>query len=372
MNPNTYYQHLIDQIKDEIDNLMARASQEGSPSYANTLKINCQGMSDMLSFIRMNPPASEDEPLIEYMSRLNKITLEYRKLTKEQLAISQDESYARSWNSGARSAENLIGIVPAQKAAMNIFLGSNTKGDAVFSDIEKLPHLLIAGLSEKEISCFNTYILTSLLIENSPENLKIILMDSDKSELSRFDEIPHLSVPVIHNLKKAVSTMEWIISETERRMTLIKRSNAEDIHSFNIISTQKLPYVVIMLHDLADFMVTYPQKTEQFICQISENAHMAGVHLIASTCRPSVYVITGLIKKRIPARIAFQVPSQAESRIILDQTGAEDLHGKGDMLYFAPDAFQSTQIQGIQFSQENINQIINETNKTSQKFQDQE
>lgn len=241
---------------------------------------------------------------------------------------------------------------------MNIFLGNNTKGEAVFSDIQKMPHLLIAGLSEKEITCFNMYLLSTLLIENSPENLKIVLIDSDKSELSMFNEISHLSVPVIHNLRKAVGAMEWIISETEHRLNLIKRANTTDIQSFNIIADQKLPHVVIMLHDLADLMVTHSQKTEHFINSITTKAHLAGVHLIASTYRPTVYVITGLIKAKFQTRIAFQVPSQAESRIIIDQTGAEDLNGKGDMLYFAPGAVQATRIQGIQFSQNDIKQIV--------------
>lgn len=252
---------------------------------------------------------------------------------------------------------------------MNIFLGNNSSDEAVFFDIQKMPHVLIAGFSEKEVSGFNAFLLSTLLIENSAEKLKIILMDSDRSELSIFDEIPHLQAPIIHHLKKAVNMMDQVMSETDRRLKLIEKAYAVDIHSFNIITAQSLPHIVVMLHDLADLMITHAQKTETFIHWMTNKAHLAGIHLIISTCRPSVYVITGRIKSRIRTRIAFQVPSEAESKIILDQPGAENLNGKSDMLYFAPDAFQANQIQGIQFSQKDIAHIVNEAKKTHRDFQ---
>ena len=226
-------------------------------------------------------------------------------------------------------------------------LGKGLSGEPVFPDVSKMPHLLVAGATGSGKSVAIHSIIISLLYKNSPETLRFIFIDPKRVELSVYSGLPHLIAPVITEGKKAVSALRWVISEMDRRYETLLRGGFREIKSFNEKNKEgPMPYLIVIIDELADLMTTYGREVEGSVVRLAQMARATGIHLIVSTQRPSVEVITGLIKANITTRVALQVASQIDSRTILDTSGAEKLLGGGDMLLVSADLSKPRRIQG--------------------------
>ena len=236
-----------------------------------------------------------------------------------------------------------------KKSNLSIALGRSVAGDPELIDIKKMPHLLIAGAtgSGKSI-CINGIIL-SLVYQNTPADLRMILVDPKRVEFTPYNGIPHLLAPVVTEPDKTINVLKWLVAEMERRFKVFQESHHRDIDSYNVKppSGEKLPYIVVIIDELADLMAQSANEVEAAIVRLAQMARATGIHLIVATQRPSVDVITGLIKANIATRIAFAVASQIDSRTIIDQSGAEKLLGRGDMLYLSHDFGKPRRIQGV-------------------------
>ncbi|WP_313956986.1 DNA translocase FtsK [Bacillus sp. FJAT-22090] len=243
-------------------------------------------------------------------------------------------------------------------------LGLDLTGKPVTLDLCKMPHGLIAGATGSGKSVFINSLLVSLLYKATPEEVKLLLIDPKMVELAPFNHVPHLISPVITDVKAATAALKWAVEEMERRYQLFAHIGVRDISRYNTLATskrqfaQKLPYIVIVIDELADLMMMAPTEVEDAICRIAQKARACGIHLVLATQRPSVDVITGLIKANIPTRIAFSVSSQIDSRTILDQQGAERLLGRGDMLYQGNGMSSPVRIQGTYVSDDEIEAVI--------------
>ncbi|MFA4999242.1 MAG: DNA translocase FtsK [Parcubacteria group bacterium] len=237
-------------------------------------------------------------------------------------------------------------------------LGKGLSGEPVFPNIAKMPHLLVAGATGSGKSVTIHSIIVSLLYKNSPETLRFIFVDPKRVELSVYSGLPHLIAPVITDGKKAVSALRWAIAEMDKRYEILLRDGSRDIKSFNEKNGgEPMPYLVIVIDELADLMTAYGREVESSIVRLAQMARATGIHLIVSTQRPSVEVITGLIKANITTRIALQVASQIDSRTILDTSGAEKLLGGGDMLLVSSDLSKPRRIQGSYLTDEEIKAV---------------
>lgn len=243
-------------------------------------------------------------------------------------------------------------------------LGLDISGKPIVTDLKKMPHGLIAGATGSGKSvCINT-ILVSLLFKASPEDLKLLLIDPKMVELAPYNRIPHLVSPVITDVKAATAALKWAVEEMERRYELFAHTGVRDINRFNEMAIKhkqyadKLPFIVIIIDELADLMMMSPADVEEAICRIAQKARACGIHLIVATQRPSVDVITGLIKANIPTRIAFSVSSQVDSRTIIDISGAEKLLGRGDMLFLENGSSKPVRLQGTFVSDEEIDLVV--------------
>ena len=245
------------------------------------------------------------------------------------------------------------------KSRLTVALGEDVAGDPVFFDVGKMPHLLIAGTTGSGKSvCINTIIM-SLLYKASPDDVKMILIDPKKVELNIYNGIPHLLVPVVSEPKKAAGSLSWAVSEMERRYGLIEDAGKRNIGEYNKLaeadpSYERLPSIVIIIDELADLMMTAPDDVEDSICRIAQKARAAGMYLIVGTQRPSVDVITGLIKANIPSRIAFRTSNQVDSRTIIDIGSAANLIGMGDMLFAPVGALKPNRVQGAFVSEDDV------------------
>ncbi|MFL6555367.1 MAG: DNA translocase FtsK, partial [Bacillus sp. (in: firmicutes)] len=243
-------------------------------------------------------------------------------------------------------------------------LGLDIAGKPIVTDLKKMPHGLIAGATGSGKSvCINT-ILVSLLFKARPEELKLLLIDPKMVELAPYNRIPHLVSPVITDVKAATAALKWAVDEMERRYELFAHTGVRDINRFNELAMKheqyadKLPFIVIVIDELADLMMMSPADVEEAICRIAQKARACGIHLIVATQRPSVDVITGLIKANIPTRIAFSVSSQVDSRTIIDISGAEKLLGRGDMLFLENGSSKPVRLQGTFVSDEEIDLVV--------------
>ena len=253
---------------------------------------------------------------------------------------------------------------------LGIALGKDIAGVAQVADLCKMPHLLIAGSTGSGKSVCVNSIIMSLLFRSSPEDVKLILIDPKVVELAEYNGIPHLLMPVITEPKKAAGALSSAVQEMERRYHLFAENNVRDIKSFNKLAAtdpmlEKMPYIAIIIDELADLMMVVGKDVEDSICRIAQKARAAGMHLIVATQRPSVDVITGLIKANIPSRIAFAVSSQVDSRTILDGAGAEKLLGMGDMLFMPVGAPKPTRIQGTFVRDEEISRVLDFIKKSA-------
>lgn len=235
----------------------------------------------------------------------------------------------------------------AAKSKLEVALGLDVSGKPIVADIAKMPHVLIAGQTGSGKSvCINSFLI-SLLYRAAPTEVKLILVDPKRVELTRYGDIPHLLSPVIVEPDKVLSALRWIMAEMDRRYKLFAQAGARNIETYNEMSGfQALPYIVLFIDELADIMLFSPVEVEDSITRIAQMSRATGIHMVLATQRPSVDVITGLIKANVPSRIAFAVASQVDSRVILDTQGAEKLLGKGDMLYLPPEQAKPLRIQG--------------------------
>lgn len=237
-------------------------------------------------------------------------------------------------------------------------LGKDIAGKPIIADIGKMPHLLIAGSTGSGKSvCVNT-LINSILYKSNPDEVKFLLIDPKVVELANYNGIPHLLIPVVTDPKKAANALNWAVTEMNRRYKLFAESSVKDITSYNEKSEEKLPKIVIIIDELADLMMVSANDVEDYICRLAQMARAAGMHLIVATQRPSVDVITGVIKANIPSRIAFAVSSQTDSRTILDMGGAEKLLGKGDMLFYPLGAAKPVRLQGAFISESESERVI--------------
>jgi len=239
-------------------------------------------------------------------------------------------------------------------------LGRDVTGNAVFANLAKMPHLLVAGATGTGKSIFIHSAIISLLYHNPPESLRFIMIDPKRVELTVYNKIPHLLTPVITDAKKAILVLRWACKEMERRYEVLLQSGVRDIWAYHekYGSYNSMPYLAIIIDELADMMATYPREMEASIVRLAQMSRAVGIHLVVSTQRPSVEVITGLIKANITSRIALQVASQIDSRTILDMAGAEKMLGNGDMLFLAGDTAKPRRIQGPMISEKEIKKVV--------------
>ncbi len=252
-----------------------------------------------------------------------------------------------------------------QKTKLILPLGRDVSGRPIIGNLESMPHLLVAGATGSGKSVAINSFLTSLLYQNSPQDLKLILIDPKRVELNSYNNIPYLLSPVIQDPEKAAISLRWVVAEMTRRYTELASKKVRNIFEYNDLKdVSKLPRIVVVIDELADLMMVAGKEVEASICRIAQLARAVGIHLIVATQRPSVNVITGLIKANIPARISFAVSSQVDSRTILDGAGAEDLLGRGDMLYLPQGANKPLRVQGVMITTEEIERVTNRVKLT--------
>lgn len=247
----------------------------------------------------------------------------------------------------------------SSSSKLSVALGKDIGGNPIIADLSEMPHLLIAGATGSGKSvCINT-LIASILFKAHPHEVKLMLIDPKVVELAVYNDIPHLLTPVVTDAKKAALALNWMVAEMEKRYKLFAEEGVRDITRYNEIHKEDfLPKIVIIIDELADLMMVAPKEVEDSICRLAQMARAAGIHLVVATQRPSVDIITGLIKANIPSRISFAVSSQVDSRTILDISGAEKLLGKGDMLFYPVEAVKPIRIQGAYISDTEVEELV--------------
>lgn len=250
-------------------------------------------------------------------------------------------------------------VMMKSKSKLTVSLGLDVSGAPVVADIAKMPHVLIAGTTGSGKSVMVNSFISSLLFRASPSEIKFILVDPKRVELTGYNGIPHLMTPVIVEVDKIVASLKWALAEMDRRYKIFAERGVRNIDGYNeLAGFQALPYIVILVDELADLMSYAPVEVEDAVARLAQMARATGIHLVIATQRPSVDVITGLIKANVPCRIAFNVSSMIDSRVILDTPGAEKLLGRGDMLYIPPDQAKPTRIQGAFISDKDVKKLV--------------
>jgi DNA segregation ATPase FtsK/SpoIIIE, S-DNA-T family len=249
------------------------------------------------------------------------------------------------------------------KSSLRLGLGQNVSGRPVAADLASMPHLLVAGTTGSGKSVCVNGIIAGLLLQNTPDELKLVMIDPKRVELTGYNGIPHLAAPVVVDMDRVIATLQWALREMDARYKMFAELGARNITDFNKKvknhkKLERLPYVVIIIDELADLMMLAPEDTERAVTRLAQMARATGLHMIIATQRPSVDVVTGLIKANFPARIAFAVASSTDSRVILDTTGAERLLGQGDMLFQSPDAASPVRLQGCFVSDGELDRLI--------------
>jgi len=245
-----------------------------------------------------------------------------------------------------------------RKSNLTIGLGKDVAGNIWLADLGEMPHLLVAGATGSGKTVMLNSIIISLLYQNSPNELRFILVDPKRVELTLYNDLPHLLTPVITDVNQTVNALKWSIKEMEKRFELMAQYKKRNIESFNRSAEEKLPYIIIIIDELADLMAAAPREVEACIVRLAQMSRATGIHLIMATQRPSVDIITGLIKANITSRIAFSVASMVDSRTILDFSGAEKLLGRGDMLYISPKISKPRRLQAPFVSDQEIKKVV--------------
>ncbi len=276
-----------------------------------------------------------------------------------------------------RELIKLSGDVP-KKMVIPLFLGKDASGNPLVYDLTAMPHLLIAGTTGSGKSvCINSIII-SMLLTQKPDTVKMILVDPKMVELSSFKDIPHLMCPVVHDVDKAEAILEWLVQKMEERYAILAEAQVRNIHAYNKLTYDqllerfkpadeeeakripaKLPYIVFVIDELADLMMVSPKEVELYLVRLAQKSRAVGIHMILATQRPEAKVVTGLIKSNLPTRIAFRVNSRLDSRIVLDQNGAEDLLGAGDMLFLPPGSGKPIRAQGTLVDDAELKRVLN-------------
>ncbi|HUV94237.1 MAG TPA: DNA translocase FtsK 4TM domain-containing protein [Anaerolineae bacterium] len=266
----------------------------------------------------------------------------------------------------AKSLVGLRGVLQSNafrkmSARLRIALGRDVSGGAVVADLSAMPHLLVAGATGSGKSVCLNAVIASLLFFSTPDQLRLLLIDPKRVELTRYNGIPHLLAPVVVDVERVVPALRWVTREMDRRYACFARAGARSLSGYNRIARSTdldpMPVIVIVIDELADIMLMAPDEAERTLCRIAQMSRATGIHLIIATQRPSTDVVTGLIKANFPARISFAVASQVDSRVILDSQGAEKLLGRGDMLFMAPDSAKLTRAQGCFVSDKEIESL---------------
>jgi DNA segregation ATPase FtsK/SpoIIIE-like protein len=249
---------------------------------------------------------------------------------------------------------------PGNVLAMPI--GSDVSGQPITGDLSRMPHVLIAGATGSGKSVCVNALLAGFMLRHTPDQLRLVLIDPKRVEMSMYKDLPHLLVPVVTEADHAVAALRWAVTEMENRYKLFASHSVRNIAGFNArapeIGLEAVPYIIIVIDELADLMMVAGNEVEELICRVAQLARAVGIHLVVATQRPSADIITGLIKANIPSRIAFAVSSGIDSRVVLDETGAEKLLGRGDMLYLPVDAGKATRIQGVMVSDKELEGVI--------------
>jgi S-DNA-T family DNA segregation ATPase FtsK/SpoIIIE len=252
---------------------------------------------------------------------------------------------------------------PKSAGPLMVWLGKDISGKAVFADLSKLPHLLIAGTTGSGKSGCVNCLVSSVLLRSTPEQVRMIMIDPKKVELSHYDRIPHLLVPVVTNMKDAAGVLHNVVKEMEDRYELMELDHARSLPEMNKTRARRgeraVPYILVVIDELADLMMSSPQEVEDYVIRLAQKSRAVGIHLVVATQRPSADVITGMIKANIPSRIAFAVSSQTDSRVILDVNGAETLLGMGDMLFKPLGSSHLQRVQGAYITEEEIATLVN-------------
>ncbi|NIS82355.1 MAG: hypothetical protein GTO14_19595 [Anaerolineales bacterium] len=245
---------------------------------------------------------------------------------------------------------------------LRLGLGKDVSGNAVAADLIAMPHLLIAGTTGSGKSVCVNAIITTLLLQNTPDELRFLMVDPKRVELTYYNGVPHLMAPVVVELDRVVPALQWVSREMDARYQRFSKEGSRNIADYNqrmeFLQRKPLPYLIVVIDELADLMIMAPDETERVVTRLAQLSRATGIHLVIATQRPSVDVVTGLIKANFPARIAFAVASSVDSRVILDQPGAERLLGRGDMLFQAPDAAAPTRMQGAFVSEPELARLI--------------
>src|SRR6266568_1811193 len=246
--------------------------------------------------------------------------------------------------------------------SLALALGNDVSGASIVGDLTRMPHLLIAGATGQGKSVCINALITSLLFQTTPDHMRLLLIDPKRVEMTGFNGLPHLALPVLVESHQAAAALRWAVAEMDRRYKLFSAEGVRNIAAYNeratLKSARQLPYIVIVIDELADLMMVSAGEIEELICRIAQLARAVGIHLIIATQRPSTDIITGLIKANVPSRIAFAVGSQVDSRVILDSVGAEKLLGRGDMLYQPVDAGKPTRLQGAFISDHEVESLV--------------
>ncbi len=250
-----------------------------------------------------------------------------------------------------------------KKSHLKIALGQDVSGTPVFADLASMPHLLIAGATGSGKSVCINAIIACLLLDNSPDDLRMIMVDPKRVELVNYNGIPHLLGPVVVEMEKVVPALRWVVAEMDARFMAFAQAKVRNIESYNQAMARSqggttMPYMVVLIDELADLMLAAPDETEKLLTRLAQMARATGIHLVIATQRPSVDVVTGLIKANFPSRISFAVTSSVDSRVVLDTPGAEKLLGRGDMLYMASDSSKLSRLQGCYVSDEELARLV--------------
>ncbi|MBU1110263.1 DNA translocase FtsK [Patescibacteria group bacterium] len=360
-------------LSDEVDRPAERGDIQSNIATI-TQKLKSFGMEAEVAEVNLGPAVTQYALKISEETKISRIT-----------SLQNDLALALATPTGTVRIEapipgrSLVGVeVPNQtaslvslrsvlesepmqnaKSKLTIPLGLDVGGKTITASVNRWPHMLIAGATGSGKSVLLHTFVNTLLFRCSPDDLKLILIDPKRVELTLYDGIPHLLTPVITKAEKVITALKWAVAEMESRYEKLQAAGVRNISGYNQIrSHHSLPHVIIIVDELADIMAFAANEIEKLICRIAQMSRATGIHLILSTQRPSVDVITGLIKANIPARIALNVSSSTDSRVIIDTTGAEKLLGKGDMLYLPPDLAKPTRIQGVFVSQKEIKDLL--------------
>src|SRR4030043_901367 len=246
------------------------------------------------------------------------------------------------------------------KSKLTVGLGKGAGGEVVAGDLSKMPHLLIAGATGSGKTVYINSIICCLLISNTPDDLRFIMIDPKRVELVNFNSLPHLIAPVVVESEKAVASLRWLTQEMDERYRKFAQAGARNIEGYNqnLQPGDAIPYIVLVIDELADLMMTAFDEVEHTLCRLAQLARATGIHLIVATQRPSVDVVTGLIKANFPTRISFAVTSHVDSKTILDMVGAEKLLGRGDMLYMPTEPSKPKRLQGSFVSDAEIESLV--------------